>query len=79
LALRLLGERAAQGQPLEGEPAAAHDRQALALADDLGRRPLQAHGHRGLGTLYGMTGQREQARAERSTAIAMYRAMAMTC
>ncbi len=41
-------------------------------------RPLQAHCHRGLGTLYATTGQREQARAELSTAIEMYRAMDMT-
>jgi hypothetical protein len=41
-------------------------------------RPLVAHCHRGLGTLYAMTGQREQARAELSTAIAMYRGMEMT-
>jgi Flp pilus assembly protein TadD len=39
--------------------------------------PLQAHCHRGLGTLYATTGQREQARAELSTAIALYRAMDM--
>ena len=32
-------------------------------------RPLQAHCHRGLGTLYAATGQREQARAALSTAI----------
>jgi Flp pilus assembly protein TadD len=41
-------------------------------------RPLQAHCHRGLGTLYAKTGRREQARAELSTAIDLYRAMAMT-
>ena len=41
-------------------------------------RPLQAHCHRGLGMLYAATGQREQARAELSTAIEMYRAMEMT-
>jgi hypothetical protein len=41
-------------------------------------RLLVAHCHRGLGTLYAMTGQREQARAELSTAIAMYRGMEMT-
>jgi hypothetical protein len=41
-------------------------------------RPLQAHCHRGLGTLYAATGQREQARAALSTAIAMYQSMAMT-
>ena len=41
-------------------------------------RPLQAHCHRDLGTLYAKTGRQEQARAELSTAIAMYRAMDMT-
>ena len=41
-------------------------------------RPLQAHCHRGLGMLYAMTGQREQAHAELETAIALYRAMDMT-
>ena len=34
--------------------------------------------HRGLGTLYTTMGQREQARAELATAIAMYRSMEMT-
>jgi tetratricopeptide (TPR) repeat protein len=77
-ALRLLGEVAAHQNPPEVEPAAHHYRQALALADELGMRPLVAHCHLGLGTLYARTGQREQARAELSTAIAMYRAMAMT-
>ena len=40
-------------------------------------RPLQAHCHLGLGTLYTRTGQGEKARAELSTAIALYRAMKM--
>jgi len=48
------------------------------LADELGMRPLQAHCHRGLGTLYATIGQREQARAELSTAIEMYQSMEMT-
>jgi tetratricopeptide (TPR) repeat protein len=52
--------------------------EAHTLAEALGMRPLQAHCHRVLGTLYTMTGQREQARAELSTAIEMYRAMEMT-
>ena len=65
-------------QPPESEPVAVHYRQALALAEALGMRPLQAHCHRGLGTLYATTGQREQARAALSTAIEMYRAMEMT-
>jgi hypothetical protein len=41
-------------------------------------RPLVAHCHLGLGTLYAAAGQREQARVELSTAIEMYRAMDMT-
>ena len=41
-------------------------------------RPLQAHCHLGLGTLYAKIDQREQARAELSAAIELYRAMAMT-
>jgi tetratricopeptide (TPR) repeat protein len=77
-ALGLLGDIAARREPPEIELAEAHYRQSLALADELGMRPLLAHCHRGLGTLYVTTGQREQARAELSTAIALYRAMDMT-
>ena len=40
-------------------------------------RPLQAHCHRGLGMLYLKTDRPEQARAELSTAMALYRAMGM--
>ena len=72
-ALRLLGEIAAHQDPVEIEPAVHHYRQALALADALGMRPLVAHCHRGLGTLYAATGQREQARTALATAIALYR------
>jgi hypothetical protein len=41
-------------------------------------RPLQAHCHRGLGTLYATTGQREQASTTLAAAIALYRAMDMS-
>ena len=41
-------------------------------------RPLLAHCHRGLGTLYAATGQREQAHTELAAAIALYHAMDMT-
>jgi tetratricopeptide (TPR) repeat protein len=77
-ALRLLGEVAAHQAPPEIEPAENYYRQALTLAEELGMRPLMAHCHLGLGTLYGATGQREPARAELSTAIEMYQAMEMT-
>jgi tetratricopeptide (TPR) repeat protein len=74
--LRLLGEIAAHQVPPEIEPAAHHYRQAL--AEELSMRPLQAHCHRGLGTLYVVTGQWEQARTELSTAIEMYHDIEMT-
>jgi DNA-binding NtrC family response regulator/tetratricopeptide (TPR) repeat protein len=77
-ALWLLAESALQRDPPDAAPAAVYYQQALTLADECGMRPLQAHCHRGLGTLYAATGQREQARAELSTAIALYRAMDMT-
>ena len=76
-ALRLLGEVHARHDPPEVEAAETHYRQALTLAEELGMRPLQAHCHRGLGTLYAATGQQEQAPAELATAIAPYRAMDM--
>jgi tetratricopeptide (TPR) repeat protein len=61
-----------------GLNAMAHLLQALALAKELGMRPLQAHCHRGLGTLYAQRAQRQQARTALSMAIDMYRAMEMT-
>jgi tetratricopeptide (TPR) repeat protein len=77
-ALRLLGEVHARRAPAEVEDAETHYRQALTLSEELGMRPLQAHCHRGLGTMYATTGQREQACAELATAIAMYQSMEMT-
>lgn len=77
-ALRLLGEIALHRDPPEVKKAEDHYRQALALADELGMRPLVAHCHLGLGTLYAKMGQREQARSELSAAIELYRSMEMT-
>ncbi len=77
-ALWLLGEIAAHRDPPEVEQAEDHYRQAIALAEELGMRPLQAHCHQGLGALYTKTDRREQARAALSSAIALYRAMEMT-
>jgi tetratricopeptide (TPR) repeat protein len=78
LALHQLGAVHAHTDPPDAAQAAAHYQQALTLAEELGMRPLQAHCHRGLGTLYARIGQREQARAELATAIELYRAMEMT-
>ena len=50
-ALRLLGEIAAQGDPLAAPQAERYYREAGALASELGMRPLQAHCQLGLGRL----------------------------
>jgi tetratricopeptide (TPR) repeat protein len=78
LALHQLGVVHAHTDLPDVEQAQAHYQQALALAEELGMRPLQAHCHRGLGILYTKTGQQEQARAALSTAVEMYRTMEMT-
>jgi tetratricopeptide (TPR) repeat protein len=77
-ALWLLGEIAMRRDPPDVVPAAAHYQQALALAEELGMRPLQAHCHHGLGRLYHQTGRVEQARTALSVAIDLYRTMDMT-
>jgi len=77
-ALRLLSDIAVHRDPPESAMAEAHYRQAITLADECGMRPLAAHCHRGLGTLYATIGQQEPARAELSAAIVLYRAMDMT-
>jgi class 3 adenylate cyclase/tetratricopeptide (TPR) repeat protein len=76
--LRLLGDLAAQEPAVQEKAATSYYAQALALAEGLGMRPLQAHCHHGLGTLYAKTGQQEQARTVLSTAIEMYTSMDMT-
>jgi tetratricopeptide (TPR) repeat protein len=77
-ARRLLGDIAAHCDSPEVDVAEAPYRQALTLAEELGMRPLLAHCHLGLGTLYARTGQQEQARTELSSALNLYRAMDMT-
>jgi tetratricopeptide (TPR) repeat protein len=75
---RLLGEMHAHGDAPDVEQAEAHFQQALVLAEELGMRPLQAHCHRGLGTLYAKIGRWEDACSELTTAIKLHRAMEMT-
>jgi hypothetical protein len=76
--LRLLGNIAAHRDPPDAVQAETHFQPALTLAEELGMRPLVAHCHLGLGTLYAKRVQQEQARTELSTAIDLYRAMDMT-
>src|SRR4029453_6107303 len=61
-AWRLLGEIAAHRAPPDVDEAAAHDRQALALAEELCMRPLQAHCHLGAGTSYARPGKARRRR-----------------
>lgn len=77
-ALHLVGAFASRQEPLVLEDAMQHYRQALALAGELGMRPLAAHCHLSLGKLYHKTGQTGQAREHLTTATTMYREMLMT-
>jgi class 3 adenylate cyclase/tetratricopeptide (TPR) repeat protein len=77
IALRVLGEIATQADPPDVELAEVHYRQVIALADELGMRPLEAHCHLGLGKLYRRTGDVAKAEEHLRTARAMYREMDM--
>ena len=58
-----------------GESAEGYFRQALALAETLGLRPLSAHCHLGLGTLSGRAGRPQEARASLTAAATMFAEM----
>jgi class 3 adenylate cyclase/tetratricopeptide (TPR) repeat protein len=75
--LNLLGEIALHRAAPDVEEAEARYREAWALAKDLSMRPLAAHCHLGLGTLYRRTGADPRAQEHLTTAEAMYREMDM--
>ena len=75
--LHLLGDLAFQPDRFDPENSAAHYREALALAQKHGMRPLIAHCHLGLGKAYNRMG-RPEARKNFATATTMYREMDMT-
>ena len=77
-ALRLLGELAARRDPLDVEPARGRFTRCLALAEELGMRPLQARARLGLADLYGRAGRGDAARSERARAVDLFRSMGMT-
>ena len=78
LALHQLGVVQAHAAPPDVEQAETYYQQALALAEELGMRPLLAHCHHALGWLYAKIDKREQARTALSTAIEIYTSMDMT-
>jgi hypothetical protein len=75
-ARRLLGDIASDREQLS--EAEAHYRDALALAQVLGMRPLVAHCRRGLGMLHRRSGARQDAERELALARDLYRDMGMT-
>jgi tetratricopeptide (TPR) repeat protein len=75
--LRMLGEVASHRDPPAVETAEGYDRKALALAGELGMRPLVAHCHFHLGKLFRKADRQEQAREHLASAATMYREMDM--
>ncbi len=73
--LWLLGETASRRERPDVEQAELRYREALALANELGMRPLVAHCHLGLGKLYRRAGERQEAQANLTIATTMYRAV----
>ena len=73
-----LGHLAERTEPLEATRVRDHHLAALAIAEELSMRPLQAHCHLGLGRLYRRIGRTEQARTELTAAVEMLREMEMT-
>ena len=76
-ALHLLGDVATHPDRFDAESGEAHYRQALALAEPRGMRPLVAHCHLGLGKLYRRAGKGQQAQEHLTAATTMYREMDM--
>jgi tetratricopeptide (TPR) repeat protein len=75
--LKLLGDIACQARVLDVDQASASYGQALALASELGMRPLVAHCHFGLGRLHRRRGSRVEADEHVRTATAMFHGMDM--
>ena len=76
-ALRALGEGVSHPDSVAPAEAETCYRQATALAEALGMRPLVAHCHLALGQLRARMGKRQQAEKHLATAATMYRSMEM--
>ena len=75
---RLLAEVASHRDRFQPAESEAYSRRALALAGELGMRPLIAQCHLDLGKLYRRIGKREEAQEHLTTATAMFQEMDMT-
>ena len=76
-ALRLTGEIALAAGRAESAAAVSAFRAAIAIAEELGMRPLLAHCNFGLGQLHRREGEREAARTHLTAALRLYRDMDM--
>ena len=75
--LRLLGEIFARCDPPDFEKAEKHYHDAMTLAKELSMRPLVAHCHFGLSTLYQRIAKQQQAQEHIAIASELYRKMDM--
>ena len=76
-ALRLLGDIAAGADPPLLAVATERYTTAIALAEELGLRPLLARAHRGLGQLHRRGGQAQAAEAHLATAVVLFSDLGM--
>ena len=74
----LVGAAATALDPPAATEAIEAYRDAAAMAERIGMRPLVAHCHLGLGKLYRRTGKQQDAQRHLTTATTMYREMGMT-
>ena len=77
-ALRMLGAGAARGPSPDLETAREHYRGALVLAEERAMRPLIAHCHAGLATVYTLLGDHAGAIGHRTTALEICRTIGMS-
>jgi tetratricopeptide (TPR) repeat protein len=75
--LYLLGNIHGYGEPVNGNQAREVYQEAMALAHELGMRPLESQCHLALGRLAATTGNKQQARDQLSVAVRMFREMGM--
>jgi hypothetical protein len=75
--LRLVGELAAHRELSESAKAEEHLRQAMAMAEEREMRPLVARCHLNLAQLHRRTGKRDLMQSHLTTAVSMFRDMAM--
>ena len=73
----LLGDIATHPDRFDADSGETHYRKSLALAQPRGMRPLVAHCHLGLGSVFRRTGGRDRAREHLTSAVGLFRDMDM--